>query len=323
MTGKPFKPTDPAITAFDEAGDPIISGVPNMRTLQQAKIGLDRMIEEAINPATGQASQYGRALIGFKQRLMEQINAINPDFAAANKVYGGPMSVRNAVDAGKDMASPNARFADVLDQFRANDPNLQQGNRIGIANQLNAPLERGQIPSQLTPKSQQGTNILNETSLYQGPNKPVPGDAQMEPRPGGVPGENQWQTFMNREDQMARTHQQATGGSPTFENFADANAQQGNVVKALGSAVRGDIKGTLANAWEVAKAAGRGETEAQRNAIARMLLLTSKDGEEYARLMEHFANAERGANASVAAMPSRATGLTGGIVGAAVNSRRK
>ena len=54
---------------------------------------------------------------------------------------------------------------------------MQQGNRIGLANQLNAPLERGQIPSQLTPKSQQGTNILNEMSLYQGPNKPVPGAA--------------------------------------------------------------------------------------------------------------------------------------------------
>jgi hypothetical protein len=324
MTGKPFNPTDPAIVGFDEAGDPIIKGVPNMRTLQQAKIGLDRMIDEAVNPATGQTSQYGRALIGFKNRLLEQINAINPEFAAANKIYAGPMSVRKAVDAGRDMASPNARFADVLDEFRANDPNIQQGNRIGLANQLNAPLERGQIPSQLTPKSQQGTNILNEMSLYQGPNKPVPNANLMEPSPGGVPGENQWRTFMNREDAMAKTNQAALGGPATAENIADMTAQQSAIPKIGGALARGEVKTALGHAWELAKVIGRGESEGARHEIAKALLLRSSDGgAEYQALIDHLGRAEAAKAAAAGGPATQGRGITGGMVGAAPYDRRR
>src|SRR5262245_57893289 len=44
-TDRPFRPQDAAITGFNEAGDPIISGVPNMQTVHTLKVGLDRMIE--------------------------------------------------------------------------------------------------------------------------------------------------------------------------------------------------------------------------------------------------------------------------------------
>jgi hypothetical protein len=321
MTGKPFNPTDAAITGFNEAGDPIIGGVPNMRTLQTAKVGLDQMIEGSFKD--GRPTSYTRALTGFKNRLLEQIDAINPDYAKARATFAGPMSVRDAVDAGRDMASPTARFADVLDEFRANDPNLQQGNRIGIANQLNAQLERGQTPSQLLPRSQQGTNILNELSLYQGPNKPAAGAAQVEPNAGGVPGENQWRTFMNREDAMARTNQQALGGSPTFENLADAAAQQSAIPKVGGALVRGDVKGALGHGWEAAKAIGRGETEATRHEIAKALLLRSSDGAEYQALIESLKRIEAEKAAAAMHPTLQARGFTGGIVGASPYDRRR
>jgi hypothetical protein len=44
-TGQPAKMTDPAITSFNAAGDPVVTGVPNMKTLQSVKVGLDHMIE--------------------------------------------------------------------------------------------------------------------------------------------------------------------------------------------------------------------------------------------------------------------------------------
>ena len=101
MTGKPFKPTDPAITGFDEAGDPIITGVPNMETLQTAKIGLDQMIEEASKHGP---TKYSASLVGFKNRLLEQISALNPKYAEANRIFAGPMQIRDAVEAGQDAA---------------------------------------------------------------------------------------------------------------------------------------------------------------------------------------------------------------------------
>jgi hypothetical protein len=46
-TGRPFDPNDYGITNFNAAGDPIISGVPNMKSIQAAKVGLDEMIDAA------------------------------------------------------------------------------------------------------------------------------------------------------------------------------------------------------------------------------------------------------------------------------------
>jgi len=40
-TDRPFNPRDAMITGFNEAGDPIITGVPNMQTLHTLKVGFD------------------------------------------------------------------------------------------------------------------------------------------------------------------------------------------------------------------------------------------------------------------------------------------
>jgi hypothetical protein len=318
MTGKPFNPEDAAITGFDKAGDPIIGGVPNMQTLQTAKIGLDEMIEGSFKD--GRPTKYTAALTGFKQRLMDQINALNPAFKEANKVFAGPMSIRDAVGEGADAAASNRRFADTLDEFRAKDPNTQQGYRIGYADSLNSKLESGQQPSQLLPRSQKGQVELNELSLDQGPLKPNPRGL---PEPGGgrPPGEAPWRTFMNREDQMARTNQQALGGSSTAENAADMIAQS-NALKAAGSLVRLKPQEAWGHAWEALKSAGRGENEAQRTAIAKAYLLNKlSDPEEYAALMQALRGGVTQSDRVAAALGPRASGLTSGVLGT-VNNRR-
>ena len=198
-------------------------------------------------------------------------------------------------------------------------PNPQQGYRIGMANEINAPLEDGRVPALLNPRSQTGQRVLNELSLYQGPNKPTPRGLP-EPNAGGVPGENQWRTFMNREDAMARTHQQATGGSSTFENFSDAQSPN-SVVRATAALLRGKIPDALGHSWEGLKAFGRGETEAQRNAIAKAMLLNpTSDEEAFAALMRSLRGQEARANIVSETLPSVYRGAIG--AGTAVNRRK-
>jgi hypothetical protein len=314
MTGKPFNPEDAAITGLDKAGDPIIGGVPNMQTLQTAKIGLDEMIEGSLKD--GRPTKYTAALTGFKNRLLDQINSLNPAFKEANKVFAGPMSIRDAVGEGADAAASNRRFADVLDEFRAKDPNIQQGYRIGYADRLNSQLESGQTPSQLLPRSQKGQIELNELSLDQGPLRPNPRGL---PEPGGgrPPGEAPWRTFMNREDQMARTTQQALGGSPTAENVADMTATSAAGKAANALLARLNPREAWGHAWEGLKSAGRGETEGQRTAIAKMLLLNSaSDPAEYAALLQALRGGQAQHLITEAARGPRASAITSGVIGA-------
>jgi hypothetical protein len=251
---------------------------------------------------------------------MDQINSLNPAFKEANKVFAGPMSVRDAVKEGKAAASPTEHFEDVLDAFRAKDPNVQQGYRIGYAGATTAPLKSGQMPSNLLPRSQKGQVELNELSLDQGPLKPTPRGI---PEPGGgrPPGEAPWRTFMNREDQMARTNQMALGGSSTAENAADMIAQS-NAMKAAGSLVRLKPQEAWGHAWEALKAAGRGENEAQRTAIAKAYLLNKlSDPEEYAALLQALRGGVTQSDRVAAALGPRASGLTSSVIGT-VNNRR-
>lgn len=59
-----FDLSDIAVMDFDEAGDPILGKVPKMRTINVIKKGLDDIIEQYRDPATGKlcSTSAGRAI---------------------------------------------------------------------------------------------------------------------------------------------------------------------------------------------------------------------------------------------------------------------
>ena len=87
--GTRFDPTDLAVTGFNAAGDPIIGQVPNMRTMDAVKRGLDDIIKAEVNPQTRKLTQRGAAVQGVKRALVERLDAYNPDYAAARRIYSG------------------------------------------------------------------------------------------------------------------------------------------------------------------------------------------------------------------------------------------
>ena len=265
LGGRPFNPHDYGITGFNAAGDPIISAVPNMKTLHAAKVGLDSMIDAQKNPLTGEVTNQGRILQGVQRRLLQNIDALNPDYAKARALYAGPMAVREAVRVGSTL--PNrGRAIDNITQFNRFNPTAQQGARIGYADTVLKQLERtGNLPTLLREKSLKGANELEALSLYQGPNLP------------GAP--SQLRQRLSREEQMQRTSRAALGGSATAENLADIAAGPGGAqVLGLGTNVAsGNFIGALKNAADIAQRFGKGESEAQRMAITRQLLQTSPD----------------------------------------------
>jgi hypothetical protein len=79
------------------------SATPNMRALQAAKIGLDDILEQSRNPITGRLDldQKGRAINELRKSYLDELNAINPAFAEANRNWGDTTSLMNAVNKGR------------------------------------------------------------------------------------------------------------------------------------------------------------------------------------------------------------------------------
>jgi len=276
--GRPFNPRDLMITDFDAAGDPIITGVPNVRTLHTLKVGLDRMIEGEVNPATGALNARGRALDQYRRGLLAEMDAINPTYAEARRVYGGPMRIAQATRVGETMPFAG-RWEDTMRAFGDLPPTEQQGVRIGYANAVRDPLERtGNFPTILREKSQKGMNELEGLSLYQGPRRPDEPD--------------QLRKFLDREERMQRVSKAALGGPQTAENLADMGAGPGGLETALGlahAAATGNPLSIAGKAMGIARQIGMGENEAQRMAISRALLAREPDAVRAmaARIAEH------------------------------------
>jgi hypothetical protein len=300
LTGKPFNPTDPAIVGFDEAGDPIIKGVPNMTTWQSAKEGLDSMIEKEIDAVTGKVTKTGAALIGMKNRLLETLDALNPHYAEARRLYAGPMEVKNAVSQGKSAAAMNRRHADTTRGFRDLGDTEQQGFRIGYADAVGTKLEAGQRPPLLAARVPKGVNELEAFQLYQGPTQPG--------RPGPL------RQFLNREEVMHDTGNKAVGGSSTAENiadFADTPGMLEDAAAVIGPALRGQWGTAIGAAASKTGAALRGESESQRAAIARLLMSNQTTPELFSDMLRRIEEVEAKRRAAAYAADAVARGTAG------------
>lgn len=106
--GKPFNPLDYGITGFNDAGDPIIGGVPNMRLLDAGKRGLDAIIGENTDQLTGKVNEMGRAVTKVKGSYLKELDNINPDYAAARSAYSEPSQSLDAVKSGNDFIKNGA-----------------------------------------------------------------------------------------------------------------------------------------------------------------------------------------------------------------------
>lgn len=135
---EPFDPTNYAITDFDAAGDPIVSKIPNMRTLHTAKIGLDNIIERYRDPITGRLNLdgKGRAINEVQRAFIDQMDASNPTYAEARKAWAGPSKVRDAMSLGQDIFDRSVRPDQLRRRVAAMGQDELEGLQIGLRDQL-------------------------------------------------------------------------------------------------------------------------------------------------------------------------------------------
>jgi hypothetical protein len=263
--GKKFDPKDYAITGFNEAGDPIMSGVPNMRTINLIKKGWDKQLEGYRDSTTGKLmlDEYGRALDNVRRTFLKEVDLVNPDYARARALYAGPAQARDAVNMGGKAAS-RGRAEDNMRQFNSMTGPNQQGYRIGYADKLSEGFERAAegVNKARGLTSDKRIGELGEMSLHQGPVSP-----------GGL---DPLQQRIARENTMFETRNAALGGSKTADNLADA-AAMGVDPTLVGHIVSGNWGGALKSVIASGSNALSGNTPAVRKAVSDILLTRGKN----------------------------------------------
>jgi hypothetical protein len=315
--GRPFNPHDYAITQFDEAGDPIMSAVPNMRTIDLMKKGVDQILNKQRNPLTGHLDTndpYVNALQRSQQAMLREVDSLNPMYARARAEYAGPAQMRSAVERGRDIPMAG-RPEDTIRRYNAVPPNEQAGNRIGIADrlaqQMNKGTETGPLPAYM--RNLKGRQELDWMSQHQGPRQPVPPN-QMARRSDPMQFQpDPMRRALDREKIMRKTFADARGGSNTAENLADMadNLPPPPDLIGVGSNLfAGNIIGAIKAAIPASARLQRGENEAQRTAMARILM--ERDPTEIAAIMQRINDmAVRQRAAATARAGAAAAGGTG------------
>lgn len=134
--GEKFDPTDLAIVNFDEAGAPVMDKVPNMRTLDAVKRGLDDILETYRDKTTGRLKldSKGRAVDEFRRSLLSRVDDYNPDYKAARAAYAGPSEAMESANAGRDFRQGD--WEQVASRFQGLSPEQQGYYRMGVAREL-------------------------------------------------------------------------------------------------------------------------------------------------------------------------------------------
>lgn len=262
--GKKFDPTEFAIIGEDEAGNPLVGKVPNMRTLDAAKKGLDDILEQFRDKTSGrlQLNEYGRSVDQVRREFIRLLDEINGPYKQARAAYAEPASVREAVGSGENAAT-RGRYEDNIDTFNRLGDAQKGGFRVGYADKLNEGIERGAEGVHAARKftSAKYSNELPELSLYQGPMRP---------------GEqNEIFNRLGRENTMFETRRQAIGGSQTADNLTDQAENQIDP-RVFGLLARGDFPGAGKQFLRGAGNTLGGNTPAVRKAMADILLTTGE-----------------------------------------------
>lgn len=97
-----MNPSEYAIVGVDEAGNPIVGKVPNMRLLAVAKEGLDAMVfGDEFRNKFGQLDKEGVEIDKMRRGLVAELDRLNPDYRAAREQWGGDTQSMVALKAGQ------------------------------------------------------------------------------------------------------------------------------------------------------------------------------------------------------------------------------
>jgi len=120
---------------FDEAGNAIGIEKPSWQTLDYMKRALDDVVQSNRSGNMGRLDTEGRAVNDTLQQLLDRMDTMNPDYAAARRAYAGPMRERGYLEAGRDAvrADPNQLGVDLQGATPGQVGQMRLGFQSGLS----------------------------------------------------------------------------------------------------------------------------------------------------------------------------------------------
>lgn len=224
------------------------STLTEFQAIQRARGDLSDTIERARRAGEGNKARLLGQVLREMDTAMENASA---GHRAANRAFAGSSRAIEAIDEGRT-AAQRGRSEDVVRDF-AGRPADQQ-----------APFRTGYVDP-LIEQAQGGAFGANKA-------RPLTSDAFGAESRAMVPGAPMMGRRLGRENTMFETRRQATGGSQTADNLADA-AGAGLDPALVANAIMGNHRGVARGLLNAGTNMLTGNTPAVRAEIARILLM--------------------------------------------------
>lgn len=151
-------------------GSATVRRVPDTRGWDYIKRAMDDIIDSQTDPITKKVTNEGRIITGLKNRMLGEIDRLNPAYKAARQAYAGQAQLDEALEAGRDVfkASPEAFKRTVAGMTEAQKASA----RIGAAETLRAQIDAAGVTNnailRIFSKPQQMRNLQ---TLFETPQK--------------------------------------------------------------------------------------------------------------------------------------------------------
>lgn len=151
-------------------GGATVRRVPDTRGWDYIKRAMDDIIDGQTDPITKKVTNEGRIITGLKNKMLGEIDRLNPDYKAARQAYAGQAQLDEALEAGRDVfkASPEAFKRTVAGMTEAQKASA----RIGAAETLRAQIDAAGVTNnavlRIFSKPQQMRNLQ---TLFETPQK--------------------------------------------------------------------------------------------------------------------------------------------------------
>jgi hypothetical protein len=124
----------PQIFEMDAAGNIVgMRQVPDMKAWDYIKRGLDDVIAGHKNQTTGKIeTDAGRGVVALKREMLEELDALIPEYRAAREAYSGPSHSIEMVEKGRDFWKAKGDPADAIREFENLSAADKDYVRIGI-----------------------------------------------------------------------------------------------------------------------------------------------------------------------------------------------
>jgi hypothetical protein len=255
--GRPFDPTMLGID-LDAQGNVRILRTPNMRVLDIAKQGLDKMVADSRDPVTGRLSKDGLRYEMLRKAFVDEIDALDTKglYKKARETWQGPSRAMDMINVGKTALERHYDMnADMASRMDEGD---RQFVLIGLAQTLRDRLESGGFDSNEARRLLQTPFAAKQIMPFIKTSK----DAQ------------EFMDAVARERQMYATKTEALGGSQTAERAVEEGINiepAGFGARALHHAMHGRPMLVIAEAMRIFRDM-RGKTDPElENNIAQIL----------------------------------------------------